>query len=210
MIKQFKPIDSENSYYFELLAESEGYKVIAGIDEAGRGALAGPVVAATVILGRGFTLRGIDDSKKLSVKKRELLFDQIIKKSLASGYAMASPSEIDSVNILQATLLAMKRSTARLTVEPDILLVDGITPIKFGKPEWLIIKGDNSSISIAAASIIAKVSRDRYMRSIAKEYPEYKFESNKGYPTASHIASIEKYGLSPLHRASFRIRSINR
>ena len=177
--------------------------VFCGVDEAGRGSLAGDVYAAAVILPEGVLIEGINDSKKLSEKKRELLYDEIIEKADAYCVATASVEEIDKLNILGATFLAMKRAVEGLGTKVELALVDGNrTPPLDCRVETLV-KGDGTSASIAAASILAKVERDRYMKKLAEEYPEYQFEKHKGYGTKLHNELILKYGASPVHRKSF-------
>lgn len=191
------------TYEFEHELEEKGYSLICGIDEAGRGPLAGPVFAAAVILPEGLETLGINDSKKLSEKKRDLLFEQIKEKAVAWSVASASEKEIDEINILNATFLAMKRAVEGLSVKPEIALVDGNRKPGTGIEELTIVKGDAKSISIAAASILAKVSRDRYLLELDKQYPRYQFAKHKGYPTALHYEMIKTYGVSPVHRLSF-------
>ncbi|MBP1560817.1 MAG: ribonuclease HII [Oscillospiraceae bacterium] len=179
------------------------YPVICGVDEAGRGPLAGDVYAAAVIFDEGVVIEGINDSKKLSEKKRELLYDEIISKARAYCVATASVEEIESINILNAALLAMKRAVEGLGITPDMALVDGNRMPDFDCPVQTVVKGDGLSASIAAASILAKVSRDRYMAELAAKYPQYQFEKHKGYGTKLHNELILKYGPSPVHRMSF-------
>ncbi|MCD7774576.1 MAG: ribonuclease HII [Clostridiales bacterium] len=200
------------TYEFENKAHEDGYKIVCGIDEAGRGPLAGPVFAAAVILPAGLEDSGINDSKKLSEKKREELFDFITENAVAYGIGSASEKEIDEINILNATFLAMKRAVENLGVKPDLALVDGNRKPNTGCEEITVVKGDSKSVSIAAASILAKVSRDRFMRKIAEQYPEYKFEQHKGYPTKLHYEMIEKYGVLPIHRKTFlkKIKAVQR
>jgi ribonuclease HII len=181
----------------------KGYKNICGVDEAGRGPLAGPVFAAAVILPQGLYIDGLDDSKKLTEKKRDALFDIICEKALAFGIAESSEHEIDEINILNASLLAMKRATEKLAISPDYILVDGNKTFQYNVPAESVIKGDSLSASIAAASILAKVSRDRFMLKLSKEYPQYMFEKHKGYPTKLHYECVEEHGLSVVHRKSF-------
>lgn len=188
---------------YEKKALSQGYKLICGIDEAGRGPLAGPVFAAAVILPKGHIVEGVNDSKKLCEKKRDLLFDKIIDECICYSIGVANEEEIDEINILQATFLAMKRAVASLEIKPDIALIDGNRKPGLDIAEWDIIKGDSKSASIAAASILAKVSRDRYMLDIAEKYPEYQFEKHKGYGTKLHYEMIEKYGICEIHRRTF-------
>ena len=189
--------DIENEY------KEKGYAVICGVDEAGRGPLAGPVFAAAVILPEGLEEIGLNDSKKLTEKKRELLFDIIKEKAVAYCIASADENEIDALNILNATFLAMKRAVEGLGVRPDLALVDGNRKPNTGVEEVPLVKGDARCISVAAASILAKVSRDRYMLELDARYPEYGFRQHKGYPTALHYEKIKEHGISPVHRLSF-------
>lgn len=182
---------------------NEGYKIICGVDEAGRGPLAGPVYAAAVVLEKGQTIEGVNDSKKLSEKKRELLFDKIINECKDYSIGTASEKEIDELNILQATFLAMKRAVGGLSVKPDCALVDGNQIPNLDCDVTTVVKGDAKSESIAAASILAKVSRDRYMLEMAEKYPQYGFEKHKGYGTKLHYEMIEKYGICDIHRKTF-------
>ena len=191
------------TYEYENLLKEKGYKAVCGIDEAGRGPLAGPVFAAAVILPDDLGDLGINDSKKLSEKKRDALFDVIKEKAVAWSVGSASEQEIDEINILNATFLAMKRAVEGLSVKPDIALVDGNRKPKTGIEEMTLVKGDAKSISIAAASILAKVSRDRYLLELDEKYPEYQFKKHKGYPTALHYEMIKEHGISPVHRLSF-------
>ncbi len=185
--------------YFE-----KGYNLIAGIDEAGRGPLAGPVVAAAVILPKGCLIEGVNDSKKLSEKKREKLYDDIIENAIAWGVGIKDNNVIDEINILEATRFAMHEAIENLQVKPDFIFIDAEKKVDTDKIPYLpIIKGDALSISIAAASIIAKVTRDRMMREYDKEYPEYGFEKHKGYGTKVHVEAIKEHGLTPIHRRSF-------
>ncbi len=179
------------------------YPIICGVDEAGRGPLAGDVYAAAVVFDNDVYIEGLNDSKKLSEKKRELLYDEIISKAKSYCIATASVDEIEEYNILQATFMAMKRAVEGLEVIPDIALIDGNREPGLSCPMQTVIKGDGLSASIAAASILAKVSRDRYMAEIAEKYPEYCFEKHKGYGTKLHTELILKYGPSPVHRMSF-------
>lgn len=188
---------------FENEAYNEGYSCVCGVDEAGRGPLAGPVVAAAVVLPKGVVIDGVNDSKKLSEKKREALFDVIKEQCLAYGIGMADASEIDEINILNATFLAMKRAVEAMDIKPDLLLVDGNRYPKTGIDEKIIIKGDAKSASIAAASILAKVTRDRMMKEYDKQYPQYLFAKHKGYGTKLHYEMIEQNGVSPIHRRTF-------
>lgn len=190
-------------YSFEQSALNKGYKSVCGIDEAGRGPLAGPVYAAAVILPIGAEIDGLNDSKKLSEKKREELFDIINEVAISVSVGIATEKEIDEINILQATFLAMKRAIEGLEIPADYAIIDGNRAPELEIPSETVIKGDGKVMSVAAASIIAKVSRDRFMLKIAEEYPEYQFEKHKGYGTRLHYEMIEKYGVSPIHRRSF-------
>ena len=183
--------------------EYESYGYICGIDEVGRGPLAGPVVAGAVILPKDCDILYLNDSKQLSAKKREELYDIIMEKAVATGLGYVSPERIDEINILQATYEAMREAIQKLEVKPDILLNDAVTIPKVTIRQVPIIKGDAKSISIAAASIIAKVTRDRLMEQYDLVMPEYGFASNKGYGAASHIEALKKYGPSPIHRKTF-------
>lgn len=176
---------------------------LCGIDEVGRGPLAGPVVACAVILPKDSKILYLNDSKKLSAKKREELYDVILKEAVSVGIGMASPARIDEINILNATYEAMRQAVSRLSVQPQVLLNDAVTIPGVDLPQVPIIKGDAKSVSIAAASIVAKVTRDRMMEEYDKVMPEYGFASNKGYGAAAHIEALKKYGPSPIHRASF-------
>lgn len=191
-------------YLYEQNALNAGYKVICGIDEAGRGPLAGPVHAAAVILPMGLEMEGLNDSKKLSEKKREQLFDVICEKAIDYSIGIATEKEIDEINILNATFLAMHRAVEGLRIKPDYALIDGnqYPKIPFVAEET-VVKGDAKSMSVAAASILAKVSRDRFMFEKAKEYPQYQFEKHKGYGTKLHYEMLAEYGPSPIHRMSF-------
>lgn len=181
----------------------EKYSLVCGIDEAGRGCLCGNVCAAAVILPPFAELDGVTDSKKLSPKKREELFGIITEKAVAYGIGWATPSEIDEINILNAAFLAMKRAVEALSVKPEFALVDGNMIRGLSLHAKCIVKGDALSKSVAAASILAKVSRDRYMTELAKEYPQYKLETHKGYPTAEHYKLLAEYGVQPIYRQSF-------
>lgn len=199
-----KKNDNKNWLAYEQSAEAEGFSRICGIDEAGRGPLAGPVFAAAVIMPSGLVIDGVNDSKKLSEKKRSELFDIICEKALAFGIAAASEAEIDSINILNATYLAMERAAAALDITPDLILVDGNRlPPQLPCEGRTIIKGDSLSHSIACASILAKVARDRYMLQLDSQYPQYAFARHKGYGTAAHIEALRAFGISPVHRRSF-------
>lgn len=182
---------------------AQGFQAVCGVDEAGRGPLAGDVYAAAVILPRGLMIDGLNDSKKLSEKKREALFDEITAKAAAYCVATASVEEIDSLNILQATFLAMRRAVEGLQIRPDFVLIDGNQKPHTGIAEETVVKGDACCASIAAASILAKVSRDRYMKELAVQYPQYAFEKHKGYGTKEHYARLDAYGVSPVHRKTF-------
>ena len=188
---------------YENKAYELGFDVICGVDEAGRGPLAGPVYAAAVILPRGYIVDGVNDSKKLSEKKRDLLFDKIVDECVCYSVGTASVEEIDKINILQATFLAMRRAVDGLSVKPDIALIDGNKKPGLDIEQWDIVKGDAKSANIAAASIIAKVSRDRYMLKLAEKYPQYQFEKHKGYGTKLHYEMLDKYGISEVHRKTF-------
>ncbi len=190
-------------FAYENIALKKSYRMICGIDEAGRGPLAGPVFAAAVILPPGQMIEGLNDSKKLSEKKREALFDVIKKTAIVYAVGFATEQEIDKINILQATFLAMKRACDGLSVRPDLALVDGNRMPRLGMDTQTIIKGDALSASIAAASILAKVSRDRLMTEIDRIYPEYQFAKHKGYGTALHRELLKQYGPSPVHRKTF-------
>lgn len=191
---------------FEREAYQRGYQVIAGIDEAGRGPLAGPVVAAAVILPPGYSHREIKDSKQLSAKKRDKLFEVIKADALSVGIGVIEVPVIDQVNILQATLMAMAEAVDDLSLAPDYLLVDGLHRIPRSISQQTIVKGDTLSVSIASASIIAKVSRDRILEIYHRQFPQYNFLKNKGYGTKEHREAIEAYGLCKIHRRSFKIK----
>ena len=182
---------------------AEGVEVICGVDEAGRGPLAGPVCAAAVILPPHVQIPGLNDSKKLSDKRRRELFPVICEQALAYGIAFATEQEIDEINILQATFLAMERALAQLTIRPDLVLIDGNRQKDFGLPVITVVKGDSLSANIAAASILAKVTRDNLMQEMAETYPQYGFEIHKGYGTKAHYAALREYGVCPIHRMSF-------
>lgn len=188
---------------FENEAYNDGYEIVCGVDEAGRGPLAGPVCAAAVILPKGYVIDGVNDSKKLTEKKRELLFDVIKEEALAYSIATASAQEIDEINILQATFLAMKRAVEGLDIKPSIALIDGNKEPHLDIPMRTIIKGDARSANIAAASILAKVTRDRYMLEMAEKYPEYQFDKHKGYGTKLHYEMLDAFGPCEIHRQSF-------
>lgn len=192
-----------NWLQFEEEVRAKGYQLICGVDEAGRGPLAGPVFAAAVILPEGHIIEGVNDSKKLSEKKREALFDRIVEESLDFSIASASETEIDEKNILNATYLAMQRAVEGLSQSADYALIDGNRLPPLAIPGETIIKGDARSASIAAASILAKVSRDRYMLEMAQLYPQYQFEKHKGYGTKLHYEMLDAFGPCPLHRQTF-------
>lgn len=190
-------------FTFEKSLIPEGVGIVCGLDEAGRGPLAGPVFAGAVILPEGYVPEGLNDSKKLSEKKRDALFDLITENAVAWSFGSASPEEIDEINILNASMLAMKRAVEGLSVSPEFLLVDGNVARGFDVKAVPVIKGDAKSPSIAAASIVAKVLRDRECLEMDRNFPEYGFAKHKGYPTKAHFEAVEKYGLSPIHRKSF-------
>jgi ribonuclease HII len=192
----------QNFWKYEIKARAEGYKIIAGVDEAGRGPIAGPVVAAAVVFTKNKGLQGLDDSKKLSPKKREKLFPEI--KKMPYGIAIVGQEIIDEINILQATRLAMKQAVGKLIINPDILLIDGNQKIDSPIEQWAIVKGDAKSISIAAASVLAKVTRDRIMEGYHLHYPQYEFSRHKGYGTQRHRDLIATHGPCPIHRKTFR------
>jgi len=187
----------------------KGYKLIAGVDEAGRGPLCGPVVAAAVILLENYKIEGVNDSKKLSEKKREMLYDKIINEAVAVGVGISDVDVIEEVNILNATKMAMKEAISKLSVKPDFVLIDGNQMIDINIEASTVVSGDAKSESIAAASIIAKVTRDRMLYDYDKVYPEYGFAKHKGYGTKAHIAAIKEYGLTPIHRPSFCTKFVN-
>lgn len=192
-----------NMWEIEHSCFEEGYRFICGVDEAGRGPLAGPVCAAAVILPAGLEIPGLNDSKKLTDKKRRELMPIIKEQAIAWGIAFADEKEIDEINILQATYAAMKRAIDQLAVKPDLALVDGNRAGDFGLPVKTVVKGDSLSASIAAASILAKVTRDDLMLQLAEEYPQYGFEIHKGYGTKAHYAALTEHGPSPIHRMTF-------
>lgn len=193
----------KDMWLYEKEVFSQGYQLVCGVDEAGRGPLAGPVCAAAVILPAELEIPGLDDSKKLSDKRRRELFPVIQEKAVAYGIGFASHEEIDEINILQATYLAMERAIAQLQVKPEFALIDGNRAKDFGLPVKTVVKGDSLSASIAAASVLAKVSRDVLMEKAAQEYPGYGFEIHKGYGTKAHYEALVKLGASPIHRMSF-------
>ena len=190
-------------YTFDDQFKSDSVKYVCGTDEAGRGPLAGPVVAAACILPDGIVINGLDDSKKISEKKRERLFDEICEKALSYSIALSTPEEIDEINILEASLLAMRRSIDGLSIRPDFVLVDGNIDRGFDSPAKAVVSGDATSQSIAAASILAKVTRDRMCEDLDCEYPQYGFKKHKGYPTKAHKTAVYEYGPCPQHRRSF-------
>lgn len=190
-------------YSIENEYREKGFNVICGVDEAGRGPLAGPVYAAAVILPSDCVIEGLNDSKKLTEKKREALFDEIKEKALAYGIASADEKEIDEINILNATFLAMKRAIVSLSVRPGLALIDGNQKPHTDIEEVTVIKGDAKSMSIAAASVLAKVSRDRFMLEMAEKYPQYEFARHKGYGTKLHYEKIAQYGVCDIHRRTF-------
>ena len=191
-------------WYYEHAAQEQGFELICGVDEAGRGPLAGPVCAAAVILPPDLEIEGLNDSKKLTEKKRDALYDIITEKALAYGIAMATEQEIDEINILQATFLAMCRAVEQLSVRPSFVLVDGNREPDLGDlPLKTVVKGDSLSANIAAASILAKVTRDRYMVEMDARYPEYGFAVHKGYGTQKHYEALRQYDACPIHRRSF-------
>jgi len=192
-----------NLWEIENSCFAEGYQIICGVDEAGRGPLAGPVCAAAVILPPNAEIPGLNDSKKLTDKKRRELMPVIKEMALAYGIAFADEKEIDEINILQATYLAMQRAIEQLSIKPDLALVDGNRAGDFGLPVKTLVKGDSLSASIAAASILAKVTRDDLMLSLAEKYPQYGFEIHKGYGTRAHYAALAEHGPSPIHRMTF-------
>lgn len=193
-----------SNYDYDRAVYADGYRAVGGVDEAGRGPLAGPVFAAAVILDPEKEIPGLGDSKKLSEKKREALYEQICEQAVSWSVASASVEEIETLNILQATFLAMRRAVEGLAVCPELVMVDGNqAPPGIVVPVKTIVKGDALSASIGAASILAKVSRDRLLRELDKEYPQYQFAKHKGYGTALHASLIREYGPSPVHRMSF-------
>lgn len=192
---------SENTMWE--IEDSLGLRLICGVDEAGRGPLAGPVCAAAVILPEHLQIPGLNDSKKLTDKKRRELFPIIQEQAIAYGIGLASESEIDEINILQATFLAMRRALEQLTVRPEIALIDGNRETDFGLPVKTVVKGDSLSANIAAASVLAKVTRDNIMVEMARQYPEYGFEIHKGYGTKAHYEALRTYGPCSIHRKTF-------
>lgn len=195
---------------FEKEAAAKGYKAVCGVDEAGRGPLAGPVCAAAVILPENTIIEGVNDSKKLSEKKREALFDVIKEQALSYSIAFASVEEVEEMNILNATMLAMKRAVEGLDVKSDYAMIDGNRLPNLDIDSEFIIKGDAKSMSIACASILAKVSRDRLLYKYAEEFPEYSFDKHKGYGTKVHVEALKKYGPCKYHRLSFLTKILNK
>jgi ribonuclease HII len=193
--------------YEQKLWES-GKQSVAGIDEAGRGPLAGPVVAAAVVFPQNIIIPGVNDSKKLSPSKRQILYNLILKKVIAIGVGICDEKVIDDINILQATYCAMKEAVTRLSIQPEHVLVDGTLISDFSFPQTAIVGGDGKCFSIAAASIIAKVTRDRIMVEYDQQFPQYGFAQHKGYPTRKHIQAIIRHGYCPIHRTSFKIKNI--
>ncbi len=196
-------MENKNLWQYEDALYSRGFTTICGVDEAGRGPLAGPVCAAAVILPPHLQIPGLDDSKKLSDRRRRELAPIIMEQALAYGIAFASPEEIDRLNILQATFLAMERALEQLPLRPDYMLLDGNREKDFGLPVQTIVKGDSLSANIAAASVLAKVTRDDLMIRMAQEYPGYGFEIHKGYGTRAHYQALDTYGPCAIHRRSF-------
>lgn len=193
-IRELQQIESE--------LHEQGFQMIAGIDEVGRGPLAGPVVAAAIIMKKDSVIIGVNDSKQLSIAKRDELFEQICEDAIAVGIGIVDSETIDEINIYQATKVAMQQAIDQLSIQPDYLLIDAMT-LNNGLPQEGLIKGDARSYSIACASIIAKVTRDRMMTEFAKTFPEYGFEKNAGYGTAEHLDGLKQYGVTPIHRRSF-------
>lgn len=196
-------MSEKNMWAIEAELYDQGFELICGVDEAGRGPLAGPVCAAAVILPRDLVIPGLDDSKKLTDKRRRELMPIIKEQAIAWGIGMASHEEIDEINILQATFLAMERALAQLQVKPGIALIDGNREKDFGLPVKTVVKGDSLSANIAAASVLAKVTRDELMEAMAAEYPQYGFEIHKGYGTKAHYAALTEHGACAIHRRSF-------
>ncbi len=191
-------------FFYENKAIKEGYSLVCGIDEAGRGPLAGPVVSAAVIMPQGKRIPGVNDSKKLTPSKREILSKEIKKEAIAFAISVVKPYKIDSINILNASLLSMEIALSKLSIKPDFVLIDGKFKIKTQIPQEAIIKGDTLSFSIASASILAKVRRDEIMKQYDTIYPQYEFKRHKGYPTKLHKEKIKIFGISPIHRKSFK------
>jgi len=189
---------------YETQAANKGYRFVIGVDEAGRGPLAGPVVAGAVLLPPEVSLDGLDDSKKLSQKSREKFFSQITRTALAYGVGIVSVETIERINILQAALLAMKQAVENCNLPADLLLIDGNQRVDHPAAQWTIVGGDGKSLSIAAASVLAKVTRDRIMQEYHQNYPEYEFDRHKGYPTKRHREKIRQFGPCPIHRKTFK------
>lgn len=196
-------MSERNLWEIEQQYFAQGFQLVCGVDEAGRGPLAGPVCAAAVILPPNIDIPGLDDSKKMSDKRRRELFPIIKEKAVAYGISLVDHQTIDEINILQATLLAMEQAIGQLPVKPDIALIDGNREKDFGVPVKTVVHGDSLSASIAAASVLAKVTRDDYMMKMAELYPEYGFDIHKGYGTKAHYAALQEYGQSPIHRSTF-------
>ena len=196
-------MSERNMWEIEHSCFAQGIRLVCGVDEAGRGPLAGPVCAAAVILPPDVQIDGLDDSKKLSDKRRRELYPVILEKAVAYGIAFADHKEIDEINILQATYLAMERALGQLSVKPELALIDGNRAKDFGIPVKTVVHGDSLSASIAAASVLAKVTRDNYMLEMAEAYPGYGFEIHKGYGTKAHYAALTQLGPCPIHRMSF-------
>ena len=191
------------SFEYEEARYAEGFSAVCGCDEAGRGPLCGPVVAAAVILPRGLVIEGLDDSKKLTAKRREVLYERIVSQALAYGIAEASVEEIDEINILNASMLAMRRATEMLAVKADFAIIDGNHSRGFSIDTLPLVKGDSLSYSVAAASILAKVTRDRMCEELHRAYPMYGIDKHKGYPTREHMQAVREHGPSPIHRKTF-------
>lgn len=189
--------------FYEEDARRRGFSLIAGVDEAGRGPLAGPVVASAVILGEGISIKGVNDSKKIPPAKRELLYGEIVEKAVCWAVGISTVEEIDTLNILQASLLAMRRAILNLSSAPEFVLVDAVRIPDINMPQLPIVKGDGLSVSIAAASIVAKVTRDKIMAELDREMPQYQFGRHKGYGTSEHIMALKEHGPSTIHRKSF-------
>ena len=203
LVKQLEMlVCTQNSYYFESKLRKQGISLIAGVDEVGRGPLVGPVVAACVILPEHFSLEGLTDSKKLSEKKREFYYDEIMRQAISVGIGIVSEKIIDDVNIYEATKIALKEAIFNCSILPQHILIDAM-PLSLDIPTTSIIKGDLKSITISAASVIAKVTRDRMLDELDKKYPMYDFKDNKGYPTKKHLEAIDAYGIIPEHRRSY-------
>lgn len=198
-----KTLKTAPDLYFERIIKGSNYKFIAGLDEVGRGALAGPVVACAAILPGNFSVKGINDSKKLTEKDREILYEEIISSEVIYGIGIVNNNVIDKINILQATFEAMLQAIDKLSTKPDYLLIDGNQKLRTAIPQQTVVSGDSLSLSIAVASILAKVTRDRIMKNYQLEFPEYFFEQHKGYATKAHIQAISEHGITPIHRVTF-------